>query len=115
MTRALRLAVLPRRSQARSRMTRVDCWVVAAVGERVIWSGVPVKADAVAITTASKRATMVDLMIVIVVVVIVGVVVVVYYCAAAAAAAEMASGDGDGAGCCCFGGGAVMFAVCVSG
>ncbi len=60
------MAVLPRRSQARSRMTRVERGeVVAEVGEeRVIWSGVPVKADAVAITTASKRATMVDLIVV---------------------------------------------------
>jgi hypothetical protein len=47
-------------------MTRVERGeVVAEVGEeRVIWSGVPVKADAVAITTASKRATMVDLIVV---------------------------------------------------
>ncbi len=65
MTRALRLAVLPRRSQARSRMTRVvereEEEDAAAVSERVIWRGVPVKAYAVvAITRASKRARMVD-------------------------------------------------------
>ena len=71
MTRALRLAVLPRRSQARSRMTRVEREKeevgAAAMLERVIWRGVPVKAEAVvAITTASKRARMVedDLMVV---------------------------------------------------
>ena len=63
MTRALRLAVLPRRSQARSRMTRVERADAAVEVERVIWRGVPVKADAVAITTASRRATMVDLMV----------------------------------------------------
>ena len=63
MTRALRLAVLPRRSQARSRMTRVERAEEVVEVERLIWRGVPVKADAVAITTASRRATMVDLMV----------------------------------------------------
>lgn len=59
MTRALRFAVFPRRSHARSRMTRVERRAVddVAAGEaRWRMRGVPVKALAEATTRARRRA-----------------------------------------------------------
>lgn len=60
----MRLAVLPRRSQARSRMTSDDEPFVAreAGVERVNWRGVPVNAVAVAMR-AARRMAMVDFMV----------------------------------------------------
>lgn len=56
-TRALRLAVLPSKSHARSLITNVDREDVAAAGEvRLRFRGVPVKAVAVAITMANRMA-----------------------------------------------------------
>ncbi len=67
MTRAFRLAVFPRRSHARSRMTRVEerraVDEVAAGEERWRRRGVPVKAVAVATTRAKRSAVMADLMV----------------------------------------------------
>ena len=67
ITRALRLAVLPKRSHARSRMTRLergdDDAAVAADEVRWSTSGVPVKAVAIAMTSARSRAVMAALMV----------------------------------------------------
>ncbi len=67
MTRAFRLAVFPRRSHARSRMTKVEerraVDEVAAGKARWRRSGVPVKAVAVATTRARRRAVMADFMV----------------------------------------------------
>ena len=62
-TRALRLAVLPSKSHARSLITNVDRDEDVAAGEvRLRFRGVPVKAVAVATTRARRRAVMADLM-----------------------------------------------------
>lgn len=60
----MRFAVLPRRSQARSRMTRDDEPFIAreAGVERVNWRGVPVNAVVVAMRAARRRA-MTDFMV----------------------------------------------------
>ena len=56
-TRALRLAVLPSKSHARSLITNVDRDEDVAAGEvRLRFRGVPVKAVAVAITMANRMA-----------------------------------------------------------
>ncbi len=61
-TRALRLAFFPRRSQARSRMTREDAPLLDCLeaADRDVSRGVPVKAEAVAAMKAMRRNVMVD-------------------------------------------------------
>lgn len=62
-TRALRLAFLPRRSHALSRMTREEEPLAReAVVDLLNWRGVPVKAVAVAMRAARRRA-MADFMV----------------------------------------------------